>query len=126
MLSHLKKTLTYFLLILFSFQTFEIAFIVLNFKINQDFFAGICENKDKPEMKCNGKCHLKKQIKKQEEQKSKKEKRNTEKEIQNFLLFRTNLLPKPKVQVVNASSLYKFKHNPRSCISDIFHPPRYS
>ena len=34
---------------------------VVNYKhISQD----LCENKDKPEMHCNGKCHLKKEIKK--------------------------------------------------------------
>jgi hypothetical protein len=97
---------------------------VLNFKINQDFFAEICENKDKPEMKCNGKCHLKKQIKKQDEEKSKKEKIKVEKEIQTCILNSGRLLPQPKTQITAASCLYKFNHKPRSCISDIFHPPR--
>lgn len=120
----LKKLFTYLLLLLFSFQTFEIAFIVMNFKVNQDFFAQICENKDKPEMECNGKCHLKKQIKKQEEQKSKKEKINIEKEIQNCILITNKILPQPKTKVVGASSLYNFIHKPRNCISDVFHPPQ--
>jgi len=97
---------------------------VLNFKINQDFFAEICENKDTPEMKCNGKCHLKKQIKKQEEEKSKKEKINIEKEIQTYILISGRLLPQPKTQFVATFLLYKYNRKPRNCISDIFHPPR--
>lgn len=120
----LKRLFTYLLLLLFSFHTFEMAFIVLNFKINQDFFAEICENKDKPEMKCNGKCHLKKQIKKQGEEKSKKEKIKVEKEIQNCILNRGRLLPQPKTQIADASCFYKFNHKPRSGITDIFHPPK--
>lgn len=37
----------------------------LEYAIHQDYFAKVlCVNKDKPEMHCNGKCHLKKEIKK--------------------------------------------------------------
>ena len=36
--------------------------------INQDYIAEfLCINKDKPELQCNGKCHLAKQIEKQQE-----------------------------------------------------------
>lgn len=43
--------------------------ILINFKINQAYIASVlCENKDKPEMKCNGKCHLNKQLKANEQQ----------------------------------------------------------
>lgn len=39
--------------------------VVVWFKANQDYIAKeFCENKDKPEMHCNGKCYLKKQLKK--------------------------------------------------------------
>ncbi len=35
----------------------------VNYWMNRDFIASVlCENKDKPELECNGKCHLKKQI----------------------------------------------------------------
>lgn len=41
--------------------------ILINFKINQAYIARVlCENKDKPEMKCNGKCHLNKKLKEQD------------------------------------------------------------
>ena len=37
----------------------------LEYAINKDFIATVlCINKDKPELKCNGKCHLTKQLKK--------------------------------------------------------------
>lgn len=37
--------------------------------INQDYIAKfLCINKDKPELQCNGKCHLVKQIEKQQQQ----------------------------------------------------------
>lgn len=41
--------------------------VFVSFKANQDFIAKVlCINKDKPEMKCNGKCHLAKELNKME------------------------------------------------------------
>ncbi len=38
---------------------------VINYYINYDYIvAELCENKDKPVLKCNGKCHLTKELKK--------------------------------------------------------------
>ena len=37
----------------------------IEYQINKKYIAEVlCENKDKPKMHCNGKCHLKKQLKK--------------------------------------------------------------
>lgn len=37
--------------------------IYIDFYVNQDYIAAeLCENKAKPEMKCNGQCHLMKQL----------------------------------------------------------------
>lgn len=45
--------------------------ILLNFGLNQtSIIEKFCENTDKPELKCNGKCHLSKQIKEDTEKKS--------------------------------------------------------
>lgn len=41
--------------------------IVVNYALNKEYIAKtLCENKAKPKMHCNGKCHLKKQLEKQE------------------------------------------------------------
>ncbi len=38
---------------------------IIGYYINYDYIVNVlCENKDKPVMKCNGKCHLAKEIKK--------------------------------------------------------------
>ncbi|WPQ62907.1 hypothetical protein SIO70_31585 [Chitinophaga sancti] len=43
--------------------------IMLEYKVNQDYIASVlCENKDKPEMHCNGKCQLKKQLERDQQQ----------------------------------------------------------
>lgn len=41
----------------------------VEYLLNQDYIAEfLCINKDKPQLQCNGKCHLAKQIEKQQEQ----------------------------------------------------------
>lgn len=41
----------------------------LEYVLNQDYIAEfLCINKDEPQLQCNGKCHLAKQIEKQQEQ----------------------------------------------------------
>ncbi len=38
---------------------------MIDYIVNYNYIrTELCENKDKPEMHCNGKCHLKKQLKK--------------------------------------------------------------
>ncbi len=51
---------------------FKDGFIYLSFKLNQSqIIKTLCINKGKPEIKCNGKCHLKSQL--EENEKEKKE-----------------------------------------------------
>lgn len=44
---------------------------VIHYVLHKKYYAEVlCENKDKPMMHCNGKCHLKKEIKELEENKN--------------------------------------------------------
>jgi hypothetical protein len=41
---------------------------IIDYVVNQDYIAEfLCINKDKPELECNGKCHLKKELQKTQE-----------------------------------------------------------
>jgi hypothetical protein len=57
-------------IILFAALVLQISFKVilfLNYEVNKEHITlKYCENKDKPKMKCHGKCHLNKQIKEQD------------------------------------------------------------
>jgi hypothetical protein len=73
------------------------SFVVLNWKINQDYITEkYCENKDKPMMNCNGKCYLSKQLEKLElKEKEEREKYPSPKsqvETTNFAWTVENLL----------------------------------
>lgn len=42
--------------------------VLVSWKLNQTYIVeNLCINKNKPEMKCNGKCHLQKQLKRVED-----------------------------------------------------------
>jgi hypothetical protein len=59
---------TYFFALIavgFLFFQFRQVIIVSSFYLNQsEIIEEHCENKDQPEMQCNGKCHLSKELKK--------------------------------------------------------------
>ena len=63
----MKKLFSILLLSAFLMPQFVKIGVFVSFKANQDFIAKVlCINKDKPEMKCNGKCHLAKELNKTE------------------------------------------------------------
>jgi hypothetical protein len=78
-IKRLKKGITYrgmiavMLLSVYLFNPFKLYTPYISYKINYNYIANVlCENKDKPEMNCNGKCHLKKELKKTAEEESQK------------------------------------------------------
>jgi len=102
--------------------------IIGYYQINKDYIAkNLCENKNKPQMKCCGKCYLKKQLKKLDENdnSSKTPQVKIEKnEVITFILpqsiyftshpfFATSGIFNPIVLVLH-DSLYP---------SSVFHPP---
>lgn len=64
----MKKYLVVFLSILIVFQTLVSVGVVVYYHLNKAFITQqLCENRSKPELKCNGHCYLSKQLKKAEE-----------------------------------------------------------
>jgi hypothetical protein len=86
------------------------------------FIEALCENKDKPELECNGKCHLKKITKTSNNEKNKPIKLIDFKDIllynqknSSFYLSENTLLNKPTFYYLN---LYSF-----NLLETCFHPP---
>ncbi|SHG96900.1 hypothetical protein SAMN05444372_11266 [Flavobacterium micromati] len=66
---------SFIFLILISILCFNLRTTILQFEysfFNESFTEQFCQNKAKPELKCNGKCHLKKINKEQNNQDSSK------------------------------------------------------
>lgn len=120
----LKTIFTYFLLFLFSIQSFEVLIITLNFKLNRDFYEEICENRDKPEMHCNGKCHLKKQIQESRQKESSKETGKQEREPSVFVPTCKISHSSPILYQVTTLLIQRQLLPSQVRYFDIFHPPR--
>jgi len=92
--------------------------------LNQDYYASICTNKDKPELECNGCCHLEKQLVQNEEEKSSKEKILVKKVFE--LVIPNDLLDAQRSDFKARENDYlEFNQFcPSLYYYDIFHPPR--
>lgn len=104
---------------------------VLDYIINYDYISNVlCENKAKPQLQCNGKCHLMKELAKQSENEkplSTDKKDNSKHEIE--VLFYQDITPlvDSKIAVAtsnetstNYTNLYCYLNT-----TTTFHPPTF-
>ncbi|RYF75767.1 MAG: hypothetical protein EOO39_06485 [Cytophagaceae bacterium] len=86
-----RQLLTYTLITSLLLQLFSREVIVMSFELNRDFIAkNLCENRNRPQLNCDGKCYLAKKLKAQHD----REDRETTERIQNMpvlALFCTDL-----------------------------------
>ena len=116
---------TYLFFLTLMVHTFSQVLIVGQFLVNQDFIAAeLCENKEEPEMECNGKCYLKKELKKDEERKT-DEKSPIKVEV--LMLLDTEIISVDtpiEFQIEKTeTSDYSTNRLLSGFNSDIFHPP---
>src|SRR5690554_601133 len=83
-----------------------------------------CENKDKPDMNCNGKCHLTEQLAENEEQKQNKELQAPTEIILYYAPSNIELIKEAEF-FVERNSVFYFNPDLTEGISHmIFHPPQ--
>lgn len=69
-----KRYIALFLLVLVSIKTLLVPFVYLDFELRKDYIVQqLCENRFKPELHCDGKCYLAKQLHKVAENNASKE-----------------------------------------------------
>jgi hypothetical protein len=75
-----KKITTLVILVVFAIHTLSRVVVVFDFYANQqEIAAKLCENKNKPALKCNGKCQLSKKLQSLE----KSEQQSPERKVEN-------------------------------------------
>ncbi|MCF8464090.1 MAG: hypothetical protein K9G41_04575 [Flavobacteriales bacterium] len=122
----MKNLGIYFLIVGLLVQVMSASLIVFNYKVNTAYIIeNFCENSDKPELHCDGKCHLSKQIQADSEQKS--ETPAAESEIINLVLtvektagFEFKFF---QTEIAQANSLY-LEGTYSNPLHSIFHPPQ--
>ncbi|WP_445718125.1 hypothetical protein [Flavobacterium sp.] len=102
----------------------------LEYIVNYDYIVKeLCENKEKPELKCNGKCHLKKELAKTAEEdkntSSSDKKQNVKQEIEVLFYEDLKSLTSNKGVVFTTNKINSVYQNlyALTAIQSIFHPP---
>lgn len=118
----MKTTLTILLVFLFLLQSFTRTFIIVNYQVNKDYISNVlCENKEKKAMHCEGKCHLKKELQKEEKKESTP---SGSKENFEIILYseKTTTLSFVGFELAKSSFIYTEIY-PQDFTGKIFHPP---
>jgi hypothetical protein len=120
----LRKFISLILLITMLIHAGSQIVIVIDYLVNTDFITEtFCINKEKPKMKCNGKCHLSKELKKDEEKKSK-----GTFEISDIILFcqcdsAVITTKELEFQIVKKEGFIYIKNLLKAKTLAVFHPP---
>ena len=101
---------------------------LLDYWVNYKYIANeLCENQNKPELECNGKCHLKKELAKaatEENSTSKDKKQVSKQEIEILFYHEAFQLESKNISIVYTETpTYYFNNYFHLNSSQIFHPP---
>lgn len=117
-------------IILTLFMIFKPIFPVIEYVVNYDYIAKVlCVNKDKPAMKCNGKCHLMKELAKASEgdKPNSNDKKSTHSESEVLFFEPIKSLEITQITLSNKgksnskySNLYSYLE-----LHSVFHPPTF-
>ena len=120
----MKKAVTYIVLLAFLESTFVNVFVLVDYWLRLDYYSTeLCENKDDPGLKCNGKCQLAKHVKSEDSEPL------TIPEVENFTFdcmpLANTTLTAPLIEF--STNNLKFYHQ-RNWSEDFdkgfFHPPK--
>lgn len=127
----MKKILAILLLACVSYQFVAKMGIMVWYEVNKDYVAEeLCENKDKPQLHCNGKCYLNKQIAKVDAPTKDKDgvqlPKKTEKTEFNVFFSTAELQLSFTDYTANIRSYYDNYIPPRGIqpLFSVFHPPQ--
>lgn len=120
----MKHFLSIVLIFVILLQSFSKLVLLSNYLLNNEFITlNYCVNKSKPKLKCNGKCHLTKQLKEQEKQESSsKDNSKSVDEAQFCSEYDHTILPRFIYVSISANWTY-LNGETNTTSPSIFHPP---
>lgn len=122
-----KKLIPILLIFSFLSLSFKESVIVGFYQVNKEYITkNFCVNKAKPEMKCDGKCHMKKMLKKSK----KKEQESFPEgslELKTITFIKSSFSANYRLidfELINSVTPYQEHLIGTFSINDIFHPPQ--
>jgi len=114
------------ILLMFSLLSANLSglFVYLGFEANQNYIVKeFCENRDKPQMHCEGKCYLMKKLKQAQEKEQKQERQSQKLQVQDAVVsspvtFKRYAFAETELRIPFSTGM------PQSIKNSIFHPPQ--
>ena len=121
----MKHLLSYLLIVSVLLSSFSSMVSFAGYEWNKSFIARVlCINKDVPQSGCHGKCHLKKELQKQEDQQSKSGNPIKEKETTwSFAISAADSFQSVPVEINTTHFSYKTELLDIPFVKSVFHPP---
>lgn len=120
----LRRLLAILLIFSFIAAHFQCFFVVAGFELNRKYIAqNLCENRNRPEMHCNGKCVLAKKMKDVEQKEQRDEQNNQRQRLQEVIDQNNLIVFFPAVLLRTFEpALHNFNPTPSTRLP--FHPPK--
>ncbi|MFZ9847340.1 MAG: hypothetical protein ACO3EE_04225 [Flavobacteriales bacterium] len=120
----MKKLLSIFLLVAIAFNVFGKAIIWANYEVNKaEITRKYCENKAKPKLRCDGKCHLKKQMEKEEKKEKNEGSKESKEKIESQYFVEINYSFGTQHSTLKTQHSYSPNHS-HSHSHSVFSPPQ--
>ncbi|HVM88022.1 MAG TPA: hypothetical protein VMT76_07520 [Puia sp.] len=121
----MKYTISILLFFVLVMQLFIGEFIILNYYLQKSAYIENCENRNKPELHCYGKCLLAKKINQAvgNEQKQEKKSSSDESPLSSKSFFASVVLPCAE-KIIALPLPFHIQNKPVEPLFDIFHPPK--
>jgi hypothetical protein len=126
----LRKGFAIFFVCVYSLVLLKPLFPFVDYALNKEYIAkNLCENRNKPKLNCNGKCHLMKQLKKAGADAPTDNNATKGSSNQEENCFHITSLFVFNAEVTTSQSSNFYIHNfksklPSNYLKDIFHPPQ--
>jgi hypothetical protein len=122
----MNKLIAILLIVGVLLQSMSKLVIIVNYDLRKDYIAkNLCENRDKPQMKCCGKCYLKKQLNKTEDSNSKQAPNKDSKSDVVALIKEKIILPEYQHFEYTVHNTFWNNHYAFNYQSAQFHPPSF-
>ena len=124
-----KNYIALLLLMLISVKTILVPVVYLDFELRKDYIIqNLCENRFKPQLKCNGQCYLAKKLHKIAEDNATKETQKQSQSMKKIMeeVFETTPLFSCDWTMITSApkSIYSFQlAHTQSVTSSVFRPP---
>lgn len=122
-----KKLVAAIFLVAFCFQTFSKPFIIADYYANTAAYAKNCENKARPQMKCNGHCQMMKKLKAEEKKDAENPERKAESKAEITLSsksFYATIATPAFEQIANQKFVLQSNGHSTDRSIAVFHPPQ--